>query len=223
MIVSNQGLVNIVDVLNPAAASEFYQLDLASYVTSCSVSATAAYLAFGDADGVIHILSQAEDVAGVPFNGFDGQPVDWADTPAELAEIDWTDSTPLNTIGLPHYNSQLLSAWTPLLQPSTVIYPSPSKIPVQLLSTMKMKDSVAYATLPRELKGRRNVVSMESQRHNGRFRSGKATKAVSSAPVFDHIDGEVPQMYRQVEIEYSKFGVEDFDFGYVVALTLAGN
>lgn len=109
MVVSNQGLVNIVDVLNPAAASEFYQvllimqlilwpdcflqLDLASYVTSCSVSATAAYLAFGDADGAIHILSQVEDVAGVPFNGFDGQPVDWADTPAELAEIDWTEST----------------------------------------------------------------------------------------------------------------------------------
>ncbi|KAG6878680.1 hypothetical protein C0993_011495 [Termitomyces sp. T159_Od127] len=93
MIVSNQGLVNTVDVLNPAAASEFYQLDLASYVTSCSVSATAAYLAFGDADGAIHILSQAEDIAGVPFNGFDGQPIDWADAPAELTEIDWTDST----------------------------------------------------------------------------------------------------------------------------------
>jgi len=26
--------------------------------------------------------------------------------------------------------------------------------------------------------------------------------------------GEVPRVYRRVEIEYSKFGVEDFDFGY---------
>lgn len=26
--------------------------------------------------------------------------------------------------------------------------------------------------------------------------------------------GDVPRIYRRVEIEYSKFGVEDFDFGY---------
>jgi len=28
---------------------------------------------------------------------------------------------------------------------------------------------------------------------------------------------EVPMMYRNVEIKYSKFGVDDFDFGYVSA------
>lgn len=27
--------------------------------------------------------------------------------------------------------------------------------------------------------------------------------------------GEIPRVYRRVEIEYSRFGVEDFDFGYV--------
>ncbi|KAG6854602.1 hypothetical protein C0991_004204 [Blastosporella zonata] len=214
-VVSNQGLVNIVDILNPAAASEFYQLDLTSYVTSCSVSATAAYMAFGDADGVIHLLSQAEDLVGVPFNGFDGQAVEWADTPSALPEVDWTDITPLNTIGLPYYDTQLLSAWTPLFSPSTVVYPPPPKVPAQLLNTMKMKDNVAYAALPRELKGRRNVMNVESQKHNGRFRSGKTRKAEAdpSITVYDYADSEVPRMYRRVEIEYSKFGVEDFDFG----------
>lgn len=37
-------------------------------------------------------------------------------------------------------------------------------------------------------------------------------------PVYDDTTEEVPKIYRQVEIEYSKFGVEDFDFGRVLRL-----
>ena len=48
-------------------------------------------MAFGDADGTIHLMSQAE--SDVPFNGFDGQPVPWADTPAPLPPIQWSSST----------------------------------------------------------------------------------------------------------------------------------
>lgn len=39
---------------------------------------------------------------------------------------------------------------------------------------MKTNDNVAYAALPKELKGRRNMVVVTAQKHNGRFRSGKA-------------------------------------------------
>lgn len=69
------------------------QLDLASYLTSVSISPTAAYMAFGDAEGVIHLMSQAEDGAVLPFNGFDGQPIEWTDTAAPLLDIEWTDVT----------------------------------------------------------------------------------------------------------------------------------
>lgn len=34
-------------------------------------------------------------------------------------------------------------------------------------------------------------------------------------PTYDSTGDEVPRAYRHVEIEYSKFGVEDFDFGCV--------
>jgi hypothetical protein len=67
------------------------QLDTPAFVGSAAVSPTGAYMAFGDSDGVIHILTAADE--GMPFNGYEGQPVEWADPPEPLPEIDWTDST----------------------------------------------------------------------------------------------------------------------------------
>jgi PAB-dependent poly(A)-specific ribonuclease subunit 2 len=63
-------------------------------------------------------------------------------------------------------------------------YPPPAKIPEQVLNTMKMNDNVAYAALPKELKGRRNMVSSGRQGDHGRFRSGKQTKDVSAEDTF---------------------------------------
>ena len=112
MVTSSHGLVNIVDASNPTNATEFYQvsnlvpgfypvsdslsnhqLDIPSYVNSVAVSPTGAYMAFGDAEGNIHLMSAVAEDGVIPFNGFDGQPVEWAD-PVEPAEnIHWTDTT----------------------------------------------------------------------------------------------------------------------------------
>ncbi|KAF8163190.1 ubiquitin carboxyl-terminal hydrolase-domain-containing protein [Crassisporium funariophilum] len=223
VVVSNQGLVNIVDVSNPSASSEFYQLDLtSSYITSASISPSAAYMAFGDAEGTIHLMSQAED--SVPFNGFEGQPVPWADTPAPLPDIEWTQSTPLNTIGVPYFDSQLLSAWPSQLSSKTVHYPPPPRIPPQILISMKTNENVTYATLPKELRGRRNMTNTAAPRGNGRFRSGKSTttEPEPDSATFENNVDQIPRIYRRVEIEYSKFGVEDFDFGFYNTTDFSG-
>ncbi|KAJ6546999.1 ubiquitin carboxyl-terminal hydrolase-domain-containing protein [Mycena capillaripes] len=213
VVASNQGLINIVDM--STAASEFYQLDLTSYITSMALSPTGAYMACGDAEGIVHLMSQIDEEGSLPFNGFDGQPVEWADTPASLPDIEWTDSTPLNSIGLPYYESRLLSSWTPLFISTPLNYPPPAKIPPQILTTMKLNDNIAYAALPRELKGRRNMVS-GSRNKKGRFRSGKsrADEPDPDTPTWEYSGSSIPRIYRKVEIEYSKFGVEDFDFGF---------
>ncbi|KAF7353663.1 PAN2-PAN3 deadenylation complex catalytic subunit PAN2 [Mycena venus] len=214
VVTSNQGLVNIVDV--STAASEFYQLDLTSYITSVAISPTGAYMACGDAEGIVHLMSQIDEEGSLPFNGFDGQPVEWADTPAALPHIEWTDSTPLNSIGLPYYESRLLSSWTPLFVSTAANYPPPAKIPPQILATMKLNDNIAYAALPRELKGRRNMAPAGSRNKKGRFRSGKShgNEPDPDTPTWEYNDNTIPRIYRKVEIEYSKFGVEDFDFGF---------
>ncbi|RPD59176.1 hypothetical protein L226DRAFT_488705 [Lentinus tigrinus ALCF2SS1-7] len=222
-ITSNQGLVQIVDTANPTS-NEFYQLDAPSFVSSVAVSSTAAYMAFGDSDGTVHLLSAAEDDAMLPFNGFEGKPLDWPDAPEALPEVEWTKSTPLSTIGLPYYNSLLLSSWTNDFVPSSMFFPPPAKIPQQVLNSIKVNDSIAYATLPKELRGRRNVVATAPRKSGGRFRSGKSRYNDSEpvTPAYEHNPEIIPKCYRKVEIEYSKFGVEDFDFGFYNRTSFSG-
>lgn len=54
--------------------------------------------------------------------------------------------------------------------PTGVLFPAPQKIPPQVLSIMKRVDNVGYANLPKELKGRRNVV-VAPKKAQARFRS----------------------------------------------------
>ncbi|KAH7927078.1 PAB-dependent poly(A)-specific ribonuclease subunit PAN2 [Leucogyrophana mollusca] len=222
VVTSAQGLVNVVDVSDYSKASGFYQLETASYITSTSVSSNGSFIAFGDGVGVVHLMTAtASDDTEQLFNGFEGQPIEWADVPEPLPHIEWTDETPLNSIGLPHYSSLLLSSWTPqFLPPSNIAaHPPPPKIPPQILTTMKTNDNVAYAALPKELRGRRNRAALAGAREaKGRFRSGRRGMdsddvELETLMIDDSVE-EVPRIYRQVEIEYSKFGVEDFDFGF---------
>ena len=55
------------------------------------------------------------------------------------------------------------------------------KIPLSVQSTMKMNDGIAYAPLPRELKGRRNMITVAAPKDQGRFRSGKQRSDVNNA------------------------------------------
>jgi PAB-dependent poly(A)-specific ribonuclease subunit 2 len=64
-----------------------------------ATSPTGAYIAFGDTDGLIHMLSSTSHEIHVPFNGFDGQPALWADIPDPLPDIAWD----LNTFVFPFY------------------------------------------------------------------------------------------------------------------------
>ncbi|KAF8590468.1 hypothetical protein K439DRAFT_1329688 [Ramaria rubella] len=224
---SVHGLVNVIDILNQGTAPpEFYQLDSAAFVTSTAVSHTGEYLAFGDADGAIHLLSTSsgEDGHYLPFNGPGGRPIEWADTPEPLADIHWDATTPLNSIGLPFYDSLLLSANSrDLHQTGLTAFPPPARIPSQILNSMKTIDFVGYASLPKELRGKRNMVFGGGKvRQEGRFRSTKTTKAAPDSPTHQLHPSDIPRSFRKVEIEYSKFGVEDFDFGFYNKTTYSG-
>ncbi|CCA66899.1 related to PAN2-component of Pab1p-stimulated poly(A) ribonuclease [Serendipita indica DSM 11827] len=224
VLTSNSGVVNIVDVLNPSLG-EFHQLDVASYLTSSAISPNAGYISFGDAEGIIHVLTASENDAE-PFNGFEGRPVEWADEPAEPPEITWTDETPLNLIGMPYYSDYLLSSYDKGFQSVPEYYPPPMKIPPQVLASLRQVEGVSFAQLPRELQGKRNVISIPPPKKQGRFRSEKSRRAGGSPPPespYDVQSGDsAPRHYQRNEIEYSKFGVEDFDFAFYNKTSFSG-
>ena len=118
---------------------------------------------------------------------------------------------------MPHYDETLLSSWSNDFLPSNVSWPPPSKIPQQVLSEASLRHGVMSANLPRELKGKRNLApSANKTSSKGRFMSDRSRRAdaVPDTPTEVITANDVPRAYHKVEIEYSKFGVEDFDFAY---------
>lgn len=140
----------------------------------------------------------------------------------------------LNDIGMPYYREILLSAWPPGLI-SDVGAPPP-KIDPLIIANLKRTEFGSYAPNPRNT--RRNQVqdTRDQEVSNDpiaapKFLSEKAREAASAQteekPIDDALDPldiakdaalegvtkkDVPVIYRNVEIKYSKFGVDDFDF-----------
>lgn len=138
-------------------------------------------------------------------------------------------------VGMPYYREQLLSAW-----PRTQVYEignPPFKIDATVLANLTQTDFGGFAPNPRKV--RRNQVEKtravetngtaltapkflsEKARepdHNhssGRRISDAVVEALANTSLKGVTKAEVPLMYRNVEIKYSKFGVDDFDFEWV--------
>lgn len=134
---------------------------------------------------------------------------------------------------MPYYREVLASAWPEII---CDVGAPPVKLDQQFLAGLKATDFGLYGRNTRGL--RRNEV--EQTRDVGKHKSSgiKAPKFLSekaresaqsivttvedrpdelSSPLgdmtVDSKKAEVPVMYRNVEIKYSKFGVDDFDFG----------
>lgn len=138
-------------------------------------------------------------------------------------------------VGLPYYREQLLSAW-----PSTQVYEignPPFKIDATILANLTLTDFGGFA--PNTRKVRRNQVEKtraveingtalaaprflsekarepDNDQSSGRRISDAVVEALANASLKGVTKAEVPLMYRNVEIKYSKFGVDDFDFEWV--------
>ncbi|EKJ70854.1 hypothetical protein FPSE_09006 [Fusarium pseudograminearum CS3096] len=229
IVISQSGQIHIVDLMN-VNTSNVRQANTLALIGMFEIAPSGEAMALTDSDNNIHLWGSPSKLCFVEYP----QPVEFATPQEPLPNIEWTDETPLNTIGMPHYREVLFSAWPDI--PCDVGAP-PVKFDAQFLSGLKATEFGLYGRNTRGL--RRNQAENTRNVHKSgssglkapKFLSEKARELASSsaADSDDKIDellgtmaemgieskkSEVPVMYRNVEIKYSKFGVDDFDFGF---------
>lgn len=132
---------------------------------------------------------------------------------------------------MPYYRETLFSAW-----PGHMVFEvgaAPTKIDPSIIAALTRTDSVPYAPNPR--KTRRNQAPaprsndainldvdgprfLSEQAKDGEVtdrRMSEVMQRLETSSLDPKHKAEVPIMYRNVEIKYSKFGVDDFDFEFV--------
>lgn len=244
-VATPQAQFQVVDTNNPGQ-TQFYLLPSASYLSSMTFSSSAEALAFGESDGSVRLWTNdakaSQAALPVRFNAYPTKPPPAADFVLPPPRIDWQPDTPLSCIGMPHYDSRLLSAlsaddyWshgTPLLT-------RPAKIDAGVLDHVQSVQGLGFAPLRKHLRGQRNqLVSTDDLtdrfERNGklkrtalaRLRGARGDRRVHLARFHSEQTGGdapdeaweadhagMPGYYRLLSIQYSRFGVEDFDFGY---------
>ena len=86
------------------STNTFQQLDINSYITSMTLSPGGDYLAFGDAEGQLHLwtvhdtsekasISEGRSIVLPPFNGYDGVKPEWPEPITPSPPILWEETT----------------------------------------------------------------------------------------------------------------------------------
>lgn len=165
---------------------------------------------------------------------------EFPDLIASHKHIEWTATTSVSSVGMPYYRETLLSNW-----PNSLIHQVGTSTPRidNLDSSFRTCDFGKVGTNPRTrlrhqapdlvqqslpdplsapkfLSEKSKVENTESDPH--RRMSEDLLKALTQFKVDGKTVKDARFLYRNVEIKYSRFGVEDFDFRYYNKTKFAG-
>ena len=231
MIASRTGQLQTVDLVNSGMINVRHISLVDAHLVGMEIAPSGEAFALADSSCLIQLWGSPSQVRFTNHS----EPTEFADAASlQHPELDWLSNKPLSSIGMPFYREALLSAW-----PAHMIFDVgglPSKIDPEILNKLSRTDTVAYAPNPR--KTRRNQ-ALDTRRHHEKHDSIEGPKflseqakdreetgrrmsevldALAAASVDNDISVEVPLIYKDVEIQYSRFGVDDFDFGSVITL-----
>ncbi|BFZ56611.1 poly(A)-specific ribonuclease [Savitreella phatthalungensis] len=232
MLLSYSGTLQVIDTGN-VANLQLRQLANMSYITAFDIARNGSVIAYVDSENNIHLAS----AGGTTNPSFldAGEPTLFADLEQQLPEyVDVEDEhKPLHTVGMPYYWEELLSSWPS--NSTCIVGKPPQKVDPDLLTSMKLVNGVGHC-LYNQRRPRNTIDASDTNDVVGppRFLSEKAkTQQKTAADGMTHNLFEdmgkmsigtmsVPNYYRRMEIRYSKFGIEDFDFEYFNGTSFAG-
>jgi PAB-dependent poly(A)-specific ribonuclease subunit 2 len=225
IIAQRSGQFNFIDVDN-TAINHLYHASMPSEsatLTRMTVSPSGEAIAFADNEGILHVWGRGTSDSVVQFTEYP-IPVEWPHIPQDhLPKIDVNDlETNLSAVGMPYYSTELLSSW-----PSHMTFEvgqMGQRIDEKSLKGLTRQNWYLYGRWNQPGRRRYQIEKSERVEELPRFRSQVEKERAfagedeeSSEKVvgrFEGGEGGVPNYYKEVEIKYSKFGVEDFDFGF---------
>ncbi|OLL26919.1 PAB-dependent poly(A)-specific ribonuclease subunit PAN2 [Neolecta irregularis DAH-3] len=206
------GQIHALSMINPEDV-KYYTMAPSTYLQAMSLSPTGEAIALGEQSGTLQLWGNNDKPR---FSQFPA-PTEWPDVVPIEKTISINSDEPLNSIGMPYYREELLSSW-----PTHMIFevgkPSLKVDPDILASVHKPENAKqhVWAHNPRRTRRYQAQKSEVVFAPIPRFRSG-VNKYDTDGEALDLLDEEkvgMARYYKRVEIKYSKFGVEDFDFGY---------
>ncbi|GJN87292.1 hypothetical protein Rhopal_000240-T1 [Rhodotorula paludigena] len=245
VVASSDGRVQHLD-LKDVSKSNVFEVGTPSMLNSMAISPTGEGLAFGDAEGYVHLWSAQPEEGDAKFCRYEGE-IELPDQPEPPKRIDWRDDTPLNSIGMPYYDAPLLSLFPQDMMSPSSHAASRRRVPIdpQILASAKTVDFVGYATYPAHLRAasRRNQIRTsanakvagrlgvdapmfrsERERADAKRRRDYGDEARQEDEEQEEVghEDQMPKHYRRVEIKYSRFGIDDFDFGFYNKTSYSG-
>ena len=227
MIASRVGQLQTVDITSHLMISVRQANLVDAHLLALEIAVSGQAMAVADSSCLVQLWGSPSQTRFTNHS----EPTEFADESSipKTSDTSWSQDKPLNTIGMPFYREALLSAW-----PSHMVFEvgaPPPQIDPDIIAGLARTDPVAYAPNPR--KGRRNQVqntrgtharndSIEGPRflseqakdgEEGARRMSDALEALNVVSLLANSKADIPAMYRNVEIQYSRFGIDDFDFG----------
>ncbi|KIV95116.1 hypothetical protein PV10_02805 [Exophiala mesophila] len=228
-VASQTGQMQVVDLMNPTNIT-LKQANV-QFMLGMEISSSGDAAVITDTNGLLYLWGSPTRAR---FNNISKETEFPDPTPQQLPHVDWNDA-PLNTVGMPHYTTPLLSAW-----PSHAVFEvgaPPMPVDPALLFHAKAAEMGHYAPNlnPRKLhryqvedkRGGLVPTSIAAPKflsekardappnsHGGKMSDAAESLAGMALNGRAQTDEERMLKYSNVEIKYSRFGVDDFDFKY---------